>query len=294
MKFVIDLVFNYDKLYNGGVIALHKLAYELAVRGNTVYIFCEPEYKHKNIIVIPYDRNKISYEWNNNLTNIDYIFTEDTISIYPEIRKGNPFNTKKVARWILSDKPFPETKKTYSESDVYFLYEDTYTNSSLKSISKLTVFDDNLDKLYVTNNNNRKGYCHILHKNTPENHHNILTKYNSKDLSDWKLKGLWDYLRNEFNKFEYFITFDDRTYYSTAAALCGCKSIVIPVENNKEKYINPSDFRMKNPNQMVGISYGFDDINWTETTKDLVRTFIEDRKKINNKTVDNFIDYWKK
>ena len=51
---------------------------------------------------------------------------------------------------------------------------------------------------------------------------------------------------------------------------------------------------MKNPNQMVGISYGFDDINWTETTKDLVRTFIEDRKKINNKTVDNFIDYWKK
>jgi len=294
MKFVIDLVFGYDKLYNGGVIVLHKLAYELALRGNTVYTFCEPQYKHENIIVLPYDKNTVSYDWNSNLTNVDYTFSDDTISIYPEIRKGNPFGTSKVVRWILSDNLKAEIEKTYNESDMYFTYEDSFINNSnyKKSINKLTVLDDNLNNLYQTNGK-REGYCHILHKNTPKNHYNILNKYNSKDLSDWKSKGMWNYLREEFNKCEFFLTFDDRTYFSIAAALCGCKSIIIPTENNKEKYINPSDFRIKNPNQMVGVSYGFDDIEWTEKTKDLTRTFIIERKKINDKTIDDFIEYFK-
>ena len=122
LNFVICLFLPLEKMVSGGLICLHKLAYKLADRGHNVYIFCEPEYPHENIKIIPsvvefHDGGFIhGYSWD------PFNFPlENTISIYPQITRFNPFNTKYVVRWILYDTQ-KDIEDTYGENDTYFNY----------------------------------------------------------------------------------------------------------------------------------------------------------------------------
>ena len=58
INFLIGIYTPFSRALTGGIVAMHKLAYELADRGHNVYIFCEPEYPHPNIKVIPTTLNK--------------------------------------------------------------------------------------------------------------------------------------------------------------------------------------------------------------------------------------------
>jgi hypothetical protein len=95
-------------------------------------------------------------------------------------------------------------------------------------------------------------------------------------------------LLDEFNKYEYVLTFDDKSYYTTAAALCGAKSIIL----NPNKDITPIEYRIKNPIQMCGVAYGFDDIKWADETIHLVRYNLQQLEMKDKKTIDDFIKYW--
>jgi len=228
----------------------------------------------------------------------------NTISIYSEHNLNNPFGTKHVVRWLLYHTK-REFEEQYHDNEYYFNFNNFYTYKN-KEIRKLTTLDYNLNKLYIENNNNRKGYCHILHKNTPTNGNKIIENFNSKDLGkDWYNKGGFDYLREEFNNHEYFITFDQNTYLTTAATLCGCKSIILN-PNNKDnniknaytesvdyKYnLTPTEYRLKNSKNMFGVAYGIEDVKWAENTIHLVRDHIIELEKIDKKTIDKFIDFW--
>ena len=87
INFILALFTPFSKALTGGIVAMHKLAYKLANYGHNVYIFCEPEYPHENIKIIP---SKLtmeegfvqSYSWES--------FTyplHTTISIYPQITR---------------------------------------------------------------------------------------------------------------------------------------------------------------------------------------------------------------
>jgi hypothetical protein len=95
-------------------------------------------------------------------------------------------------------------------------------------------------------------------------------------------------LLDEFNKYEYVLTFDDKSYYTVAAALCGAKSIIL----NTNKDMTPAEYRIKNPIQMCGVAYGMNDIKWAEQTIGLVKNNLLQLEKRDNTTIDEFIKYW--
>ena len=301
INFVIDLFINFKDQMSGGLVALHKLAYELAVRGHNVYIFCQPEYPHENIHVIPSITEIKDSSFLSKWEGFSFNFS-NTVSIYTEYNLGNPFGTKHIARWIIYHTK-KECEDNFLDSEYYFNYGSFYTYKN-KPSEKLVVFNYNLDKLFIENNKNRKGYCHILHKNTPKNYSNILNDFDSTEITNWFIKGGFDYLRKEFNKYEYFLTFDQKTFLTTAAALCGCKTIILNPDNKEEtinafsesKYygqkITPLEYRLENPINMFGVAYGIEDLKWAEDTISLVRNHIIELEKIDKKTIDKFIDFW--
>lgn len=309
LNFIIDLFFPLGKMLTGGLIVLHKLAYKLAERGHNVYIFCEPDYPHENIKVIKSYVEFEDYKFVQNYGWEQFGFPlQNTIAIYPQITPGNYFNTKHVARWILYDTQ-REIESTYGENDVYFNYLN-FNTFKLVPYRKLTVLDYKLDWMYISNHGKRKSFCHIIHKNTPPDGEKIFEYLNSFDLTNWKSKGIvggynsYDYLRDMFNQFEYFLTYDQTSYYSIMATLCGCKTIILNpgfpyefesnanVEKNKISQITATEFRLNNYLQNYGIAYGWDDLNWAQNTLGFVREYIEQLEVIDNKTVDNFIKFW--
>lgn len=303
INFLVGVHTPFATSLTGGIVAMHKLAYELANRGHNVYVFCKPEYPHENIRVIPSTlvKGEGFVEW---FTWEKFSYNHDnTVSIYPQITRGNPFNTKNVVRWVLYDTQ-QDIENSYGVNDEYFNYGDFKTFRKV-DYKQLTVLDYNLDKLYQTNFGKRKGFCHIIHKHTPPNGLDIFDNLNSVDLTNWKVNGAYDYLREELNKYEYFLTYDQKSFYPLAAGLCGTKSIILNPGHQYEftdtastiyedhyKNMTPTEYRIKNPLQMFGVGYGWDDIQWANKTIDMVRDHIVELEKIDKKSVDNFVNYW--
>ena len=119
LNYIIYLFTRFSEAMSGGLIALHKLAYKLAERGNNVYIFCEPEFPHPNIRVISSEKTyDVEFIQNHTWESFTYPLHK-TISIYPQITRGNPFNTEYVVRWILYDTQL-DIESHYGETDEYF------------------------------------------------------------------------------------------------------------------------------------------------------------------------------
>lgn len=303
LNFLVGVHVNFARVLTGGVVAMHKLAHNLAKTGHNVFTFCEPEYPHENIRVIKSHGKKLNddeTEWS--WESFQYPLNK-TISIYPQIIRGNPYNTKHVSRWVLyHTEKFIEDQ--YGDEDVYFNYGNFKTYKTVPD-RKLTVFNYYFDKLYITNKGSRKGFCHLSHKNTPPNGHEIFKTFDSFDLGQWKTSGAFDYLREQFNKYEYFLTYDQKSFFTLAATLCGCKSIVLNpgpsfeqgqnAFTNSEDYgktMTPTEYRLNNPIQMYGIAYGLDDISWANKTIELSTAHLKELEIIDNKTVTDFVRFW--
>ena len=303
LNFLVGVHVNFAQVLTGGVVAIHKLAHNLAKTGHNVFTFCEPEYPHENIRVIKSHGKKLNddeTEWS--WESFQYPLNK-TISIYPQIIRGNPYNTKHVSRWVLyHTEKFIEDQ--YGDEDVYFNYGNFKTFKTVPD-RKLTVFNYYFDKLYITNKGSRKGFCHLSHKNTPPNGHEIFKTFDSFDLGQWKTSGAFDYLREQFNKYEYFLTYDQKSFFTLAATLCGCKSIILNpgpsfeqgqnAFTNSEDYgktMTPTEYRLNNPIQMYGIAYGLDDISWANKTIEFSTEYLKELEIIDNKTVTDFVRFW--
>lgn len=304
LNFVLALFTNYGQALTGGIVAMHQLAHKIALRGHNVYIFCEPEYPHENIHTIPsslvYSEGFLNnYQWEG--FSFSY---ENTIAIYPQIQRGNPFNTIHVVRWILYDTE-KEIEKDYGKDDVYFNFGNFKTFRQVYD-RKLTIFDYNFEKLYQTNFGKRKGFCHIIHKHTPPGGQEVFQNYESFDLTNWKTNGAYNYLREQLNQYEYFLTYDQKSFYTLAAGLCGCKSIILNSgpsyefadnawsdSTNYKIPMTPTEYRLNNPIQMFGTAYGWNDIQWANKTINMVKEHLLELEKIDEKSVDKFLEFWK-
>lgn len=276
MEFIISIEVGFDKVLTGGVLALHKLSYELAYRGQKVIIFTEPEYPHPNIRI----------EKGSSENNLNFEYDPDRTIICPSFDWKNNSDIKNVARWALYHVN-QEMAINVCESDEIFNFGTFYVPTK-KIVRKLTVLDYKKEIYFNRGKKRNKKYCHILLKNNPEGAENIIGHFNSFSLDDYKTKGCFDYLAEKFNEFEYFLTFDDKTFLTTAAALCGCKPIIL-----KKNNISPWEYRKNNPIQAVGVAYGIDDLEWVESTLKFVSNHIDYLIEQDNKTIDEFIEFWK-
>jgi len=312
LNFIIDLFLDLDNYMSGGLIALHRLAYELANRGHNVYIFCKPHYPHDNITQIRSKINSIKgHKYTANFETFSFILN-NTISIYPEHSINNKFNTTHNVRWIMYHTT-PKDEKNFKEGDYIFNYGNFYTYTNRED-GKLRVLDYNLDKFFIEDNIKRKGYCFINGKQTPKNYKEILSKFTYTDITEIKHDTNLNTLRKEFNKYEYFLTFDQKTYLTTAASLCGCKSIVLDPFSKNKNYISavndgitnnaytdsdmfdtpltPIEYKLENPEHMFGLAYGIEDLKWAEDTIHLVRDHIKNLEIMNNQKIDRFVKFW--
>ena len=289
LSFIVNTMITIGFEHKGGSYVLHKLAYELAEFGHNVYIFNEPFYPHKNIKVIPTKRHPIDDGWKSVFEWESFHYNPNkTITINPQTTFGNQFNTIHNVRWILHHTT-QEQVDTFGKNDLIYEIADFKTPLNFKP-KKLIAIDYNLDKFRNLNNKTRSGFCHILHKNTPDWGKSFLNNFNSTDLSDWNENGGFNYLNTELNKYEYMLTFDDKTYLTTIAALCGTKAIIL----NEDKTLTPYNYRQLNPTQMYGIAYGLNDITWANNTVNMVENHLIELNKNDKETIREFVKYWEK
>lgn len=276
MEFIISIGVGFSQVLTGGVLVMHKLAYELANRGHKVTIFTKPEYPHTNIVV----------EKNSSEDNLNFDYDPKNTVIIPSFYWRNNSNIKNVARWALYH-TFDNGEDTIEDTDEFFNF-GTFNIDTTKEVRKLTTFDYQKETFFDRGLKRNGKYCHILLKNNPTNCREIISYFNSFDLDDYKSRGCFEYLADVFNEYEYFITFDDKTFLTTAAAMCGCIPIIL-----KNNNVNPIEFRLENPIQSIGVAYGIDDLKWAESTIGHVRNHIEYLEISDNKTIDDFVDFWK-
>lgn len=285
------------KLPRGGHIVLHLLANKLAQRGHNAYIFADPMYPHPNIRVIPQDY-WLDPDPDSNIAKWSYepfVYPLDqTISIFPSNYLGNPFNTIHNVRLVM-DHVEEENLSSWDDNDYVAIGGWTTWNVGKKVDFRLPVFDCKLD-LFQDRKNPRAGYCHALWKYTPDNHKEILEPFQSTDITQWPKLGGFEYLANALNQHEYFLTFDRKTFLTTAAVLCGCKAIIIDPNKNPfpEKIQTPGEFRTENPLNYFGVAFGMEDLAWAEDSLHLARKNVENLTAAAEKFIDEFVLYWEK
>ena len=278
LHFIVSISVGFGEVLSGGVLVYHKLAYEIANRGHKVTIFSTPEYPHKNINV----------ELDSNQNNLNFDFDINNTIIIPTLDWKNEIGLKNVARWVLFHVDEYNTRNIDNTDVVYNFGTFEIEGKGKNTENKLRLFDYKTNIFYNYNKPRNKKYCFIINKNHPENWFEIFDNYDADNLTDWKQLGAWEYLAKKFNEYEYFLTFDQKSTYTVLAALCGTKSIIINNDN-----MSPLEYKQKNPEQLFGVAYGFDDLEWVDKTINLTPFYVEQLKKEDKKSVDDFIGYWK-
>lgn len=141
-------------------------------------------------------------------------------------------------------------------------------------------------------NLSRNGYCHSFRKSY---YHENITNIHPDDSFEIRRNHTQNNYIEYFNKYKYFISYDPLTFLSIISILCGCISIVYPIEN-----VSKSDWykktavyeymKSKNITQLYGISYGNsqEELEYAEKTIHLVKIQWDDILKFNLQTIDKF------
>ena len=221
----------------------------------------------------------------NDYYNNDFPIDDNMVVIYCEGIKGNPLNAKYVVRWMLSELgqnvPY-DSLYTWNKNELvyYFNSEKKLADNPEKigNIYKLLSILHLPPEAIQTNFETRDGVCYtirkgfLIHKNGikcihPENALELI--YN--DISRH------EYIQ-VFNKFKYFVCYDSLSFYIIISALCGCISIVYPVDGlTKKEWIQTTAVAeycsVKGLDNLYGISYGIadEDIKYAEDTLHLVK-----------------------
>jgi hypothetical protein len=235
---------------SGGIIALHKLAHNITLLGEECYIVANN--KNENWLGI-------------HIQHSDFIDTQNSVTIYPEIVCGNPFNTPIVVRWLLNTPCVLGGDGIYQDSDLVYKFANYFkAPDESKVLGELTAFDLKLDKFQNLNKHQQGKSCYVIRKGSKK----VYDQHpaNSIRIDDYTIYGGDDYLQKIFNECETFISYDHANFMSTLAALCGCKSIVIP-----DGVTSKEEWKAKFPYFSYGIAYGHDDIEWCNQTQHLVK-----------------------
>jgi hypothetical protein len=215
----------------------------------------------------------------------DFPIDDTTVVIYSELIHGNPFNSKYSVRWILAP------VGTFYDKSVYLSHYNKqdlvyYFNSELKFNEypeKMGTVYKLLTSLYIypnvkqTNFNPRHGTCFTyrkkrMHKDEIINIH----PPGSFEINNDGIDHLQDNLIELFNKYKYFISYDPLTFITIMAALCGCISIVRKVDGlSKLDWIKTTAaneyVKYKGLDNLYGIAYGMEDIQYAEDTLSLAK-----------------------
>ena len=241
-------------LSDGGITVQYYLAQLLEEMGFRVRIYKLWELFEKNTLF-------------NNYYNNDFDLNE-TIVIYSEGIVGNPLNAKYVVRWLLSQlgRNVPKNRfYTWGKNDLVY-----YFNNEEKFYEKkedYNIIYKNLSMLYINpgfknNNESRSGTCFTLRKS---HYHKDITFFHPKNSFEITKKHTQNDYIEIFNKHKYLISYDPLTFLINIATLCGCITIVHPINNkSKQDWLKTTALwpylEANNLDNIYGVAYGKDDI----------------------------------
>jgi len=267
---------------DGGITVQYYLAYVLnKIRKNVM--IC-----NKN------DDNKTNNIYNNFICKHE-IDIENSIVIYCEGIIGNPLNAKYVVRWMLSKLGQNVQLNyyfTWNKNELVYFFNTEIDiinkNISYKQLSVFYIHDE-----FQNLNLNRKGVCFTnrkcfihpkLKKIHPKESFEITTSHTQNDYIEI------------FNNYRIFISYDPLTFLTLIAVMCGCMSIIYPIEGvTKTDYFKMTaiyNYLIENNTQLYGVAYGTDrsEMNFAKNTIHLAKKQIQDIQEwFINKYVVNFI-----
>jgi len=294
IKNIIFHSYNFDSKI-GGITVGFELCKILDSMGMNI-IICAPNKIENSIFSKYYDNND-----NDNDNDNDNFKMDETLVIYGETIHGNPLNAKYVARWILAPIGICsniEIYKTWSKNDLVY-----YFNSEKKFDLNPELIGDiykTLTCIYISpliknnHNNKRSGHCHTFRKNHMRK--KFVRLHPNKSFEITRQHTQEDYV-NIFNEKEIFISYDPLTFMSIIAAMCGCISIVIKVQDCSSQlewlqttavgqYVNE-----KKIERLYGIAYGIDEIGWARDTIHLVEDqWVQIKEFLKEKTIIPFLE----
>ena len=233
---------------------------------------------------------------------------DDTVVIYPEGMRGNPFGGTKVIRWILapltiwSDIGLSDNYVTWDAADIVYHWS-TYTDNVPDDNVLLAPF---LDPMWTNLNlpRQRKSACYSIGPGSA-----IHSAQYIHDVQN-ELKGYFGAgfhnafeikrqtpleLLKLFNSFDFFIDFDPFSILWMASAPSGCKVVVVPVQGwNKSEWIQrtqvpKSSMDLHRP-EMNGVAYGLGDITHAAGTIHLAHQDFYRTQRYAYQTVLLFLD----
>jgi hypothetical protein len=265
LKFYIYFGIPYDP-YTGGIVALHKLLHNLSFLGEEAYIN-----------TIDKNPNWLGKSYNDN-DDIDY---DNSIIIYPEVIHDNPLNFKYTVRWLLY-----ERNTIFSKNDWIYSFWDYFkpnkeNHDQLKGL--LSAFDFQKNVFYDKGGRIPGSTCYVVRKGSNKE----LNKHpkDALQIDDYKQLGGNEYLSEVFSKHEFFISYDDATFLTIQAALCGCIPIIIPNDNiSEDVWRNGIDLHK------YGHSYGLNNIQYAINTRKQLLDVIEQMENKSLKQTKQFIE----
>lgn len=255
------------KLNSGGVTVLHLLAHYLNKLGYEAYLW-------------PGDNNfelfMTNAKYNVSFATKDMI-NDEAIVIYPEIVIGNPLKAKNVVRWILNIPGRLGGDGIFGKDDILFYYSKAFTEGK-KNVNYLQLIEL-YGGMFQNRHLDREGSCYLMGKGRGRQ---II--HEIKDSVEIKDSTPSEDLVRIFNDKKIFYCYDYASFLSIQAALCGCISVVIPIDGiSEEEWISMSKTRT------YGIAYGEENIEHAVVTMDKVRQHLESLEVDFFQSVNNFV-----
>lgn len=145
-------------------------------------------------------------------------------------------------------------------------------------VVKLTVLDRFRDLYKIENAGIRSKVCYLIRKGRDR-----ADLPNLKDL--WVLDGL-DHVEmaKAFNECSRCYFYDQYTFYSTYAALCGCVPIIVPISGMTKEQWHPQEFLR------YGHAYGEEGIPYAVATRQLLIDRLDRDEELNEMSVHKFVE----
>ena len=204
----------------------------------------------------------------------------NTIVVYPEIVYGNFLNATHVVRWLLYYNRYDDT--AFGKNDLVIAYRQQFNDVSLNPLCRtlrLSNFDSDLYRRY--NFSERKGNCYIVRKGRDRK--DLPAEYDGIVIDNLTEREKVEV----FNQCEWCYSYDMQTFYTTIAALCGCKVVCVPEEGkSRADYLKTEDTR-------YGVAFGTSEkeLEWAEATRDKIQEKLDGIEERNKTNVERFIKF---
>jgi hypothetical protein len=268
INFIIHSPFPDYASHIGGIAVAHTLANELMLLGENVYLYANTTDPRYNVPCIPWGTH-IELDPRNTVV---IIIAGDGEQLFEHYIPENLLQTN-VVRWLVH-----QQKRLYDTSEKLYMH-NPYWNiiEGQKVDGNLCVFEIE-DDLFKNRGLERKGTCYLIKGNLDTEPERVIHKPEDYCIDDvlYSIPNLEkrNFLANLFNTKEYFITYTPMTFTSTLAAMCGCKSIIIPKKEDPSKEV----WLKGSWSTKYGIAYGIDDLDRAINTMDKVIPNVVDFK----------------